>query len=121
MMAAATDSASLVPIQPVFTDAERLALAGKVVTIPLAPRTARAIDLDQCGSRTASSSSLKSATGPAASATATTSASTRSAGCSQRRAANSAARGQATWKDPCGSCVSGFGMLRPGSHVLVYF
>jgi integrase/recombinase XerD len=28
MMAAATDSASLVPIQPVFTDAERLALAG---------------------------------------------------------------------------------------------
>jgi len=28
MMAAATDSTSLVPVQPVFTDAERLALAG---------------------------------------------------------------------------------------------
>jgi integrase/recombinase XerD len=66
-----TTSAALVPIQPAFTDAERLALAGflagyrgltreayaldlrqvttwcrtKVVTIPLAPRTARAIDL----------------------------------------------------------------------------
>jgi hypothetical protein len=66
-----TTSAALVPIQPAFTDAERLALAGflagyrgltreayaldlrqvttwcrtKVVTIPLAPRTAGAIDL----------------------------------------------------------------------------
>ena len=28
MMAAATESTSLVPIQPAFTDAERLALAG---------------------------------------------------------------------------------------------
>jgi len=81
-MTTATSSAALVPIQPVFSDAERLALAGflagyrgltpeaytldlrqftglerghrtlvitrkggKVVTIPLAPRTARAIDL----------------------------------------------------------------------------
>ncbi len=77
-MAATAPSTSLVPIQPVFTDAERLALAGylagyrgltreaytldlrqftlvrtrvitrkggKVVTIPHAPRTARAIDL----------------------------------------------------------------------------
>jgi integrase/recombinase XerD len=51
-MTATTTIAALVPIQPVFSDAERLALAGflagyrsKVVTIPLAPRTARAIDL----------------------------------------------------------------------------
>ncbi len=32
-MAAATDSTSLVPIQPVFTDAERLALAGYLAGI----------------------------------------------------------------------------------------
>jgi hypothetical protein len=38
------------------------------------------------------------------------------AGCSQRRAANSAARGQTTWKDPYGGCGSGFGKLRPGSR-----
>jgi ribosome-associated protein len=43
------------------------------------------------------------AAGSTASATATTSASMRSAGCSQRRAANSAACGQTTWKDPHGS------------------
>jgi hypothetical protein len=69
-MTATTTTTLLVPVRPAFTDAERLALAGflagyrglglerghrtltvtrkgggKVVTIPLAPRTARAIDL----------------------------------------------------------------------------
>ena len=59
-MSAAAPSTALATIQPAFNDAERLALAGflagyrgltitrkggKVVTIPLAPRTARAIDL----------------------------------------------------------------------------
>jgi hypothetical protein len=60
--------------------------------------------------------------GSTASATATTSASMSSAGCSRRRAPNSAAGGQTTWKDRCGNCGSGFGMTRPGpGHVLVYF
>ena len=45
MMAAATDSTSLVPIQPVFTDAERLALAGYLAGYRGLTREAYTLDL----------------------------------------------------------------------------
>ena len=47
MMAAATDSTSLVPIQPVFTDAERLALAGYLAGYRGLTREAYTLDLRQ--------------------------------------------------------------------------
>ena len=47
MMAAETASTSLVPIQPVFTDAERLALAGYVAAYRGLTREACTLDLPQ--------------------------------------------------------------------------
>jgi integrase/recombinase XerD len=47
MMAAATDSTSLVPVQPMFTDAERLALAGFVAGYRGLTREAYTLDLRQ--------------------------------------------------------------------------
>jgi hypothetical protein len=47
MMAAATGSTSLVPIQPVFTDAERLALAGYLAGYRGLTREAYTLDLRQ--------------------------------------------------------------------------
>ena len=47
MMAAATDSTSLVPVQPVFTDAERLALAGYLAGYRGLTREAYTLDLRQ--------------------------------------------------------------------------
>jgi integrase/recombinase XerD len=47
MMAAATDSTSLVPIQPAFTDAERLALAGYLAGYRGLTREAYTLDLRQ--------------------------------------------------------------------------
>jgi hypothetical protein len=56
MMAAATDSTSLVPIQPVFTDAERLALAGYLAGYRGLTREAYTLDLRSrvCGEDPAS-------------------------------------------------------------------
>ena len=47
MMAAATDSTSLVPVQPMFTDAERLALAGYLAGYRGLTREAYTLDLRQ--------------------------------------------------------------------------
>jgi integrase len=166
-MAAATVSTSLVPIQPVFTDADRLALAGYLAGYRGLTREAYTLDLRQftgwCRARSVPLFSVRRADietfarelESRGRARATVSrrlptiagfyryaveeelldhsptahvrrprldyeshatALDRNAGCSQRRAANSAARAQTTWKDPCGSCGSGFGMFRPGSR-----
>ena len=48
MMAAATASTSLVPIQSVFTDAERFALAGYLAGYRGLTREAYTLDLRQC-------------------------------------------------------------------------
>lgn len=47
MMTAATDSTSLVPVQPVFTDAEQLALAGYLAGYRSLTRDAYTLDLRQ--------------------------------------------------------------------------
>ena len=49
-MAAATASTSLVPVQPAFTDAERLALAGFLAGYRGLTRDAYALDLRQFAS-----------------------------------------------------------------------